>query len=111
MTKPPLVEVTWTDARDDSTDGLRYPSDEIRLRINLRYGRTTRGLLVHQDEEKTILAHDFDLPEKNDDDQRPEVGNFTVIPTGWVTRVRYIERGPRKAKKDGHGTGESEKAS
>lgn len=105
MTKPPLVEITWTDACDVQSVTARS-IEEIKDRVHLRYGRTVRGLLVYQDAEKTIVCHDYDPAGADDDDKRPEMSNFTAMPTGWVTKVRYIERGPRKLKtevKDGKG--------
>lgn len=101
MKKPPLVEVTWTDACDRNLE-VPLSVDEIRSRVHLKKGRTVRGLLVYQDEEKTALAHDFDPPDPGDEDQRPSVGNFTVIPTGWITKTRYIERGPKRRKEKAH---------
>lgn len=97
MKKPPLVEVTWTDAIDRPLE-CRLSEEEIKNKVHLRKNRQTRGLLVYNDAEKTVLAHDYDPPEEHDEDQRAEVGNFTVIPTGWVTHLRYVERGPRKVK-------------
>lgn len=107
MTKPPLVEVIWTDACDVSNVTARCVED-IKARVHLRYGRTVRGLLVYQDDEKTVICHDYDPAAAEDDDKRPEMGNFTALPTGWVTRIRYIERGPRKPKvKVEDGTGKA----
>lgn len=97
MKKPPLVEVTWTDACDVGNVCVRSVED-IKARVHLRYGRTARGLLVYADDEKTILCHDYDPPAAEDDDRRPEMSSFTVIPTGWITKTRYIERGPKKEK-------------
>lgn len=95
--KPPSVVVTWTDAVDRSLE-CRLDENEIKAKVKLRYGRETGGLLVYKDDEETILAHDYDPAEATDEDQRPEVGNFTVIPTGWITKIRYVERGPRTKK-------------
>ncbi len=96
--RPPDVVVVWIDATDRTMECRYDPENptELKNRVHLRKGRETRGMLVYQDEEKTILAHDYDPPEENDDDRRPEVGNFTVIPTGWIECVRYTRhRGPR----------------
>jgi len=95
--KPPQVVVVWTDAIDRPLE-CRLDEAEIKAKVKLRYGRETSGLLVYKDEEVTVLAHDFDPAEETDEDQRPEVGHFTAIPTGWVTKIRYIERGPQKPK-------------
>lgn len=95
--KPPQVVVVWTDAIDRPGE-CRLDDGEIKEKAKLRYGRETGGFLVFKDDERVVLAHDYDPAEATDEDQRPEVGHFTVIPTGWVTKIRYIERGPQKAK-------------
>ena len=103
--RPPDVVVVWTDATDRTLE-CRYDADnpsEIKNRVHLRKGRETRGMLVYQDNEKTILAHDYDPPEENDDDRRPEVGNFTVIPTGWIETIRHTRHRRRGSRDDVRG--------
>lgn len=95
MRKPPLVEITWLDACDLNGQAPWEPGgQEIGARFKLKE-RQTVGLLVYQAEDRTILAHDYDKAEPTDEDQRPLVGNLTVVPTGWVTKLRYIERRPK----------------
>lgn len=80
--KPPRVEITWIDACDKFE---QYTLEEARsLQLVERH---TTGYLIHQDEERTVLAHDWDPPN--------EVCNVVVIPSGWVKQVRG---GKRKEK-------------
>lgn len=85
--KPPQVEVEWFDAVGyDSVHGtLGHVLDRAKILL-----RRTVGYLVHQDEYRTILAHDYDAPTQQDEE--PEYGNITVIPTGWVKKTRYLQR-------------------
>ena len=88
--KPPLVEVEWIDARD-VMGGCAYEPEKIKAFATL-IRRTTSGFLAYQDDEALRLAHDYDGAE-----DPPEVGNFTVIPTGWVQKIIY-RTGHRKRK-------------
>ncbi len=86
--KPPLVEIEWIDARDQNES---FKLVDVAANVRLVH-RTTSGYLVLEEAAeigplaRTILAHDWDAPD--------EVGNFTVIPSGWVKKVRRI-RGTR----------------
>lgn len=73
--KPPRVEVVWIDACDKFE---QFTLDEARKQTLVE--RHTTGYLVHRDEERTIIAHDWDPPN--------EVCNVVVIPSGWVKQVR-----------------------
>ncbi len=87
--KPALVECGWIDARDLNET---YALADIPERVKLIH-RTTCGYLVYQDEERTVLAKDWDPGE-----DPPEAGNFTAIPSGWIRTLVYKSRKP-KAKK------------
>lgn len=76
MAKPILVEIDWTDARD-LNEACKL--GDVAAFATLVH-RTTSGFLVYVDEERVVLAHDWDPPE--------EVGNFTIVPTGWVTKIK-----------------------
>jgi hypothetical protein len=95
MAKPALVEVEWIDAieRDESC----LLSEVATSRHTQLYRRHTSGYLVHHDDERFVLAREYDPPEP--DDEQATMGKFCVIPAGWVKRVRYLTRKPRPAKK------------
>lgn len=76
------VEVVW---RDAVTYGEPFKMDEVAERAVLAE-RTTTGYLLHQDDERIILAQTLD---KEDD----EVDDVIVIPAPW--RIRR----PRKRRK------------
>lgn len=99
-TKPEVV-VDWLDARDWDCDTLTV--EQIPQRVALR-PRSSKGWLVYVGKdlngvEVHILAATYDPPEDGDD--RPEYGDFTAIPSGWVRAVHYRTGRPRKVKKDG----------
>ena len=89
--KPPLVEVEWIDAT--GYERLNGPLGEI-LEVARLAIRETSGLLLYQDDHRTILAHDYDKPLPDEHEHR--FGNITVLPTGWVRKVRHIERKPKE---------------
>ena len=89
--KPPLVEVEWVDAT--GYESLNGPLGEI-LEVARLAIRETNGLLLFQDAQRTILAHDYDKPLPDEHEHR--FGNITVIPTGWVRKIRHIERKPKE---------------
>lgn len=93
MTKPPVVVVEWIDARD-LAESCPYDAERIAAVATL-VRRETSGFLVYQDKNRTVLAHDYDA-----DEDPPEVGNFTVIPSEWVQKVSYKTRKqkPKEAK-------------
>lgn len=90
--KPPVVIVEWIDARDIA-ESCPYEPDKIAAIATL-VRRETSGFLVYQDKNRTVLAHDYD-----GDENPPEVGNFTVLPTEWVNKIMYKSRKPREPKK------------
>ena len=104
MTKPALVEVEWIDAieRDESC----LLSEVAASRYTKLYMRHTSGYLVHIDDERCVLAREYDPPEP--DDEEPAVGKFCVIPAPWVKRMRYLTRKPKAKKGPPDGTGKSE---
>jgi hypothetical protein len=97
--KPPLVEVSWIDAKS-SGDSIalkdvtpEHPTLQLLHRVSC-------GYLVLQTEDRVVLASDFD-PNENP----PEVGEFTIIPKGWVTAIkRYGGRKPKVVEVMGGGT-------
>lgn len=95
--RPPLVEVEWLDARDWNLNTLTLEQIPVQVKLRLRH---SKGDLVYQDDERTILASTEDPPE-NDEEQR-EWGDFTCIPTGWVKKITYKARGPRAKKGKAH---------
>lgn len=106
MPKPPLVEVEWIDAieRDESC----LLSEVATSRYTKLYRRLTTGYLVLVEEDRVVLAREYDPPEP--DDEQPTVGKFCCIPAPWVKRIRYLTRKPKAKKADGDGTGQAEKA-
>lgn len=85
--KPKQVEVEWIDAVDRTTlhGTLGAVLDKAKL-----VQRLTGGYLLKCDEFLTVLAHDYDPPEETDEE--PEVGNITIIPSGWVIHVKHKGR-------------------
>lgn len=108
-TKPTVAEVVieWLDARDWGFDTLPLASIPTRVALRLRHskgwlvyvGPDSHGVEVH------ILAATFDPPEAEDD--APEYGDFTVIPSGWVQQVKYRTRKPRKPRQEAASDGTS----
>lgn len=94
--KPPVVEVEWIDACNRSDDAI--PVDEAMTRLNL-VTRKTVGYLAGQNDSKLVLAKDFD-PADNEN-EKDTLGNFTVIPSGWVKSIKYVTRRPRKPTTSG----------
>ena len=76
--RPLLVTVVWTDA---VTIHESWRLDEVMDHADLKRGRETSGWLVGVDAEMLVLAQDYDA----DDD---ECGTVTVIPMGWIERIR-----------------------
>ena len=87
--KPPLVEVVWTDAQDVNESATLDRVPEVALLAT----RTTCGYLVAELEDRVVLAHDYDAEQTP-----PEVGNFTVIPKGWVKKIVRRSRRAKKAE-------------
>jgi hypothetical protein len=107
MIKPPVrVVVEWVDARNVLEQDLTH--DEALARGKLAH-RTTVGYLVHRDDERTLLSADYD-PEQPGQDE-PNYGNLTVIPTGWVRSMHYLDkRRPRPTKPKGTNDGSASQA-
>lgn len=91
--KPSLVAVEWIDAT--GYDNLNGPLGEILETAQLALRETT-GLLLYQDDHRTILAHDCDKPLPGVGEHEHRYGNITVLPTGWIRKVRYVERKGKK---------------
>jgi hypothetical protein len=89
MKTPPLVEVSWTDACNNF--GPSRTLEEAR-RVSLTRRRTVGYLVLNED--RVIVAETFDEPENIDD--VPEVENLTVIPAGWVQKIKYLRGGPKR---------------
>lgn len=93
--RPPLVEVVWLDAvTHNQTVKVRH-DEEIPtavLAVAQLATRTTSGYLLHQDPERTILAHTYDSEPEEDD-----AADLTVIPTGWVKETKHVRK-PRTKK-------------
>lgn len=90
--KPPLVECTWMDAWTKTGDVAPKEASELHL-----IERTSIGYLVSRDETETRIAHTWDAPGTADNDEECFC-DVTVIWTPCVKKLRYIERGPKKAK-------------
>lgn len=89
MTKPPIiVTVTWTDAQHDNT--FECAVAEVGERVQLMYGRTHTGHLVHVDEEKLVIAFGYDPPTAHHDTNTAVVSEFLAIPLGWITQVKRV---------------------
>lgn len=91
MRKPPLVEVTWRDAWTRNGDVSRKEAESLKLTE-----RTTIGYFVNQDDTETRVAHTWDAPGPSSDEEN--FCDVTVIWTPCIVKLRYVERGPRKAK-------------
>lgn len=94
MKKPPLVELTWTDAIDRGESCLL--SEVPTSRHTRLFTRVASGYLVLHDAERTVIASDYDPPEPDDDEAT--VGKFLAIPSVLVKNIRYVRK-PRGAKK------------
>lgn len=88
MKHPLEVKVTWVDAVSDTTatamwewtpDGI----EKVGLEADLTYGRITMGWLGYVNDEKLVLWHDHD-------DADDSLGNATIIPIGWITKVQIV---------------------
>ena len=80
--RPPQVIVTWLDAYSQS--GLEGKLEAIVSKAEL-VQRETIGYLLRYDAELTVLAHDYNPSDGDEDD---EFSNITVIPSGWVRSVK-----------------------
>ena len=107
MAKPPHVLVEWTDARNIMEQDLTLA--ECLAKATLAK-RTSVGYLLLKDDERTVLACDYDPTQQHQDEDN--FGNLTVIPSGWVTGVHRLRRESARRKKDAgtDGTGEAPKA-
>lgn len=83
--KHQLVEVHWLDA---CTYTNTYEVTEA-IEVCKLTERKTFGVLIHRDETRVLIAGTLD--------KDGEVGDVTVVPTGWVTEI--INQGPKKARK------------
>lgn len=84
--KPPLVEAEWWDAWSDPEKNGTVAAVMADNAYLLK--RFTVGYLIGQTELVVVLAHDFDPPVVDDDS--PTVAHLTVIPAGWVKRIKVI---------------------
>ena len=82
---PPLVEVIWLDAQSVYDIMLLTRAQALPLAR-----RHSVGYLIHQDDERTIIAGTFDPA--NGIEQEDAVADITIIPTGWVQMVHPIRR-------------------
>jgi hypothetical protein len=94
MTKcPPLVEITWLDAVT-RTEAMAI-SDVPRQAVLAE--RVTSGYLLHENlDGRLILAHTYDVAGSGEHED--SVADVTVIPFGWVQRIRRRSRRPRAAR-------------
>ena len=95
----PLVEIEWLDAITYSA----YREFEVIEKQCPLATRHTSGYLLHEktDDGRTIVVHTVDDVTASE----PEPGgcDVTVIPAGWVKRIKYVRRPrgqKRKAKAD-----------
>lgn len=94
--RPPIVEVEWIDACEESTEHRLSAVDEA---VTLKH-RFNTGYLVNDKPDRISLAFGIDPPESLDDEM--EAATFITIPRGWIKGdVRYLTRKPKKAKIDG----------
>ena len=93
--KPPRVEVEWTDAVTWSPAEVSLSDVVTHRHCQLVKRRHTSGYLAFQDNERVVVAADYDPP--SDDEPSGTIGTITVIPAGWVVAIRY-HRKPRNVK-------------
>lgn len=91
--KPQQVVLTWVDACEHGS--MSGPRGAVIEKAKL-VTRETLGYLVYQDEHRTLLARNYDPPLQKDDE--PEVDSIIVIPTGWVTGIRHINRSRKRGE-------------
>ena len=92
MKRPPLVEVTWVDAK---TNGEDIKLSQVAEKCVL-VTRITAGYLVHNDQEKVVVAQSYDGPLG---EEEAEVADTITLPTGWVKRIRYVTRSPKASRR------------
>src|SRR3990172_6323804 len=90
--RPPFVEAVWTDAIDrEGSCTIAEAATGVPLCTQLFKGRVSCGFLAYQDDVRTVLAHNYDPPEADDDG--PALFKFEIIPTGWLEKpLRIIEQ-------------------
>lgn len=89
MKKPPLVEVTWVDAKTNGEDIKLSQVEEKCVLVT----RITAGYLVCHNPEKVVVAQSYDGPLG---EEEAEVADTITLPTGWVKKIRYVERRGKK---------------
>ena len=82
ITKVPMVRVTWLDARDTETGWL--PIKDI-LNAPLAVCQEV-GYMVVKNKEKIVIMCSW-CTDKDDN----HGGGVIAIPTGWVTKVEFLE--------------------
>lgn len=86
---PLHVVVTWDDACDRNVtihwDGSLDAASKVVDAAPLYIGRQTSGFLVYLNTDILWLAHDYDRDES-------EIGSMSVIPLGWITKIRTARR-------------------
>lgn len=87
--QPPRVEVHWQDAATHS--GWSFVEDALVLGLA---ENTTAGYLLRWDDTVVRLAGTF-AAEKG---EIKEFSDVTVIPAGWVTKVKSRGRTPKRVK-------------
>lgn len=95
MKPPPLVEISWTDARSIY--------ERISWSDIAKHGlakQNTVGYLHSESEELVRVVHTFD---PCDGGEEPDGVDLTIIPRGWITNIRYLTKRPKAAKKEPHG--------
>lgn len=85
MRRHPLqIVATWDDACTRTAtvewDGTFETAKKVAEVESLYRGRQTVGFLIYVNAEAVWLAHDYDEHEN-------QVGNLTIIPLGWVTKI------------------------
>jgi len=82
ITKVPMVRVTWLDARDTETGWL--PIKDI---LNAPLAKCQEvGWMVVKNKEKIVIMRSW-CTDKDDN----HGGGCIAIPTGWVTKVEFLE--------------------
>lgn len=85
VTEPLKVVVTWDDAcarhTEGAWDGTLDTAAKIPALAPLYHGRQSMGWLTYWNEAAVWLASDYDAEEGL-------VSTFSVIPLGWVTKIK-----------------------
>jgi len=90
--KPPLVEVSWQDARSLFE---QLPLSEAPTKITL-VQRFSVGYLVARDKDRLLLCHTFDPA--NEEDEADGGADYLILPRSWVVKVRELQAGGEHAE-------------